>query len=124
MGFRIEVGLANDRNIVYGNDHKLYGYVAYESVKSSFDYIHKFIKEQWNELWENDTADDAYSIMCGIGMTDELILSAEEFKSFAELYLADARLAWNDLDGSLTEHIKEYMHKLADMPGDKVVNWG
>ena len=47
MGFRMNIKHGDEE---YGDDHKLYGYYAFEDVEKSFLYISKFMKAQWEEL--------------------------------------------------------------------------
>lgn len=119
MGFRMYVK-HNDQE--YGNDHKLYGYYSFEDVAKSFVYISRFMKAQWENL-NYATYDDpreVYDYICYIGATDDLVLSEEEFKEFADLYLKDV---FKNKPIETFQAVNEYMTNLIHAPGNKVIWW-
>lgn len=125
MGFRMNVCREIDRNNYKywrGNDHKLYGYYAFEDVAKSFVYISKFMKEQWEEFKDEtyDDPRDRYDYICYVGATDDVVLSEEAFEKFASLYLAD--VAKNKPEETF-KNVCSYMISLAMLPGDKVIWW-
>ena len=125
MGFRMSVCRENDRkdyNQWYGDDHKLYGYYSFEDVAKSFVYISRFMKAQWDDLKDTiyDDPREIYSYICYVGSTDDLILSEEEFKEFADLYLKDV---FKNKPIETFQAVSEYMIKLILAPGNKAIWW-
>ena len=125
MGFRMNVCRQVDRQDYtrqYGDDHKLYGYYAFEDVAKSFVYICHFMKNQWEEL-NDDKYDDPreiYDYICYIGATDDLVLSEKDFKEFSKLYLKDV---FKNKPEETYNAVCIYMQKLADTPGNKIIWW-
>lgn len=124
MGFRMNVCREVDRkdyNRWYGDDHKLYAYYSFEDVVESFVYISRFMKAQWEDLKDTiyDDPRNVYDYMCYIGYTDDLVLSEEEFKEFADLYLKDVFKN----DSETFQAVSKYMIKLASASGNKVIWW-
>lgn len=97
MGFRMNISVEDPNNLgetrEYGDDHKLYGYFAYEDVKNSFNYIHKFIHEQDDILSDELYADpkECYDMLCCLPYVGPIKLRNKEFKEFAKLYLEDVK---------------------------------
>lgn len=125
MGFRMSVCREIDRrdhNRWYGDDHKLYGYVSFDDVVKSFVYISRFMKAQWENL-DYEIYDDPreiYDYICAVPATDYLILSEEEFKEFADLYLKDV---FKNNSIETFQAVCEYMTKLILAPGNKAIWW-
>lgn len=120
MGFRMSIKYGDKE---YGDDHKLYGYYSFEEVAKSFVYISRFMKAQWEEFKDTTIYDDPreiYSYMCCVGATDALVLSEEEFKEFADLYLKDVL---NNKPIETFQAVSEYMVKLIAAPGNKAIWW-
>lgn len=125
MGFRMSVCKEADRQDYtrhYGDDHKLYGYYAFEDVAKSFVYICHFMKDQWKDL-NNAIFDDpraVYDYICYVGATDDLVLSEDEFKKFSELYLDDVL---KNKRADTFNMVCAYMLSLAKTPGNKIIWW-
>ena len=125
MGFRMNVCREIDRqdyNRWYGDDHKLYGYYSFDDVAKSFVYISRFMKAQWENLSYEiyDDPREIYSYICAVLATDYLILSEEEFKEFADLYLKDV---FKNKPIETFQAVSEYMTKLILEPGNKAIWW-
>lgn len=126
MGFRMsvcrEIDRNKDYNRWYGDDHKLYGYYSFEDVAKSFVYISRFMKTQWKDLKDTiyDDPREIYNYICYVGATDDLILSEDEFKEFANLYLKDV---FKNKPIEIFQAVSEYVIKLILAPGNKVIWW-
>lgn len=118
MGFRMSVKLESSDEWL-GDDHKLYGYWAYDDVKKSFDIICPLIQKQWKWVDETDEPIETYEIaMCCAGVTDELVVDEDTFRRFVTAYVEELKATEHDVTrfGYLTE--------LAEQSGNKVLEWG
>lgn len=82
MGYRLDVRekLNDDKRSIYCS--KLYGYVDDETQLLSYKYL--------NELHKfDDVFDDPANPFFGYGIEPEIELTAEEFRDFMLLYVAD-----------------------------------
>lgn len=119
MGIRMTIKDL-DTEKMYGDDHKLYGYEKYEDVKASVDTLLSYAKEQlvWEGDEDRDNEDTYYAYMClGVGF-GPVVLSADEFKDFANAYREDFRR----LKGH-SDYFEEYMEELINSPGEKELLW-
>lgn len=123
MGIRMTIKDL-DTGKEYGDDHKLYNYEKYEDVKNSVDILFSYAKTQLvseDEMHALDDRDnkDIYDIyMCGGYAHGPVVLSANEFKEFANAYREDFRR----LKGH-SNYFEEYMEKLINSPGEKELLW-
>ena len=127
MGYRMSIYPEGRHNEWVGDDHKFYGYNEFDVVKDSFIYLYSFIKEQNSHTWDYDTPEDAYELMCCIQFGPTVYLSESEYATFMELYLADIERCWTQKYGDCledVERIREYMTKMQNTPGNKVVTFG
>lgn len=124
MGIRLSIYIEGDPDNYYGDDHKMYGYWAYEEVKKSFDYLAEIIRGEYPEWTEMnaETNEDYYSIIFCYGAGLEVTLTNEQFREFTNLYLAD--LVSTGHTGSCVKAATEYMTLLAGREENKVLNWG
>lgn len=125
MGFRMSVCQRQDleeSDKWFGDDHKLYGYVALEDVKDSFLYISKFMRRQWTELDDDlyNDPDMIYTYICVVNGTSYVDLTADEFKEFTKLYLEDVR---KNTSAEVYEKVSKYMNELANKPTVKYIWW-
>ena len=119
MGIRLNIYIESDPNNYYGDDHKMYGYWAYEEVKKSFDYLAEIIRAEYPEWAE--TNKDFYSTIFCYGAGLEVTLTNEQFREFTNLYLAD--LVSTGHTESCVKAATKYMTLLADKDEDKVLDW-
>lgn len=120
MGFRMHIWAAR---VDWGDDHKLYGYFAYEDVKNSFDYIYKFIHEQDDILSDELYADpkECYDMLCCLCHVGPIHLSVKEFKEFSKLYLEDIK---KNKDENCYKYVSEYMNDIISCEKrDIVLEW-
>lgn len=118
MGTRLNVE-SEDHIHVYFSDNKFYAYCDYDEVKNSFDYLYEHIVDKKGY----DSPEELYyGYFCIVPCTDEYILSFDEFKHFAELYIEDA---YNFHGEQLADHykIKENLQEMINVPGKKIVDW-
>ncbi len=127
MGYRMNIwpeGKFDDR---VGDDHKLYGYTDYEYVKSSFTYLFDTAlskTEDFEDYLEfEDPPREAYDLFSGIGCSPEMILTKKEFEVFTTLYLLDLIKGIPNIAQKDFDRISGYMHIMADMPVNKVLQW-
>lgn len=131
MGYRMEIYPEGKEDKQVGNDHKLYGYAAYDEVSSSFEYL--FLKglsktEEFEDYLEFELEYDsasryAYDIFCCIGASPDITLSEHDFEEFTELYLSDFERHFPDSKEDL-QRVADYMHKMCEVPGNKILQWG
>lgn len=117
MGFRMSVRLQSSDEW-YGDDHKLYGYWAYDDVHESFDILLPLMRKQW-EWIDEDTPNEIYDIvMCCAGVTSDLVVDEDTFRRFVTAYIKELKATEHDVTrfGYLTE--------LAEQSGNKVLEWG
>ena len=142
MGIRLSIYIEGDPDNYYGDDHKMYGYWAYEEVKKSFDYLAEIIKAEDPDLknqiirkkrmfgFVNEdipqvlfaTNKDLYNEIFCYGMGCELIVNNEQFCKFTDLYLAD--LVSTGHTESCVKAATEYMTLLTSRVENKVLEWG
>ena len=127
MGFRLSVR-AIDSNEWFGDDHKLYGYWPYDEIRNSFDFLYPFILAQWEgyNVFESDEfenpAKEAYDLLSGVNWTDELELDDESFKIWIKKYLNDLKSTKHTV--SCIDAATEYLTKLSNVSGHKILTWG
>lgn len=123
MGIRLSICIEGDPDNYYGDDHKMYGYWAYEEVKKSFDYLAEIIRAEYPEWTEMnaETNEDFYNTMFCYGAGLEVTLTNEQFREFTNLYLAD--LVSTGHTESCVKAATEYMTLLVDKDEDKVLEW-
>lgn len=120
MGLRMSIYPVNDPDDWYGDDHKMYGYWAYDDVKDSFDYLVSTL-EPFDYGAENfDDIREFYDDSFLVGGF-EVTLTNDEFKKFSKLYLKDL------ISTGHTEHCVEAARKYFDILGamdeDKCLEW-
>lgn len=124
MGFRLEI-IDMNLPISAGDDHKLYGYISFEDVSSSFIYLFPFMKRQW--VWTDgyDLPSEVYDMLCNFSETEYLRLSHEEFRRFSKLYLHDLAkvAARNDSYKEAYDHAKQYFKVMGKLKGGKMLQW-
>ena len=141
MGIRLSIYIEGDPDNYYGDDHKMYGYWAYEEVKKSFDYLAEIIKSEcpdWEDwvigkermlgLIDEDipqvlsaTNKDLYGATFCYGMGCDLVVNNEQFCKFTDLYLAD--LVSTGHTESCVKAATDYMTLLAGKEENKVLDW-
>ena len=127
MGYRMKIYPEDKKDDWVGDDHKLYGYTDYDDVSSSFAYL--FLKglsktEEFEDYLEFDSPSrDAYDTFCCINISPEITLSEHDFEEFTELYLSDFERHFPDRQESL-QRVSDYMHKMCEVPGNKILWWG
>ena len=127
MGYRMSIYPEGKEDEQVGNDHKMYGYAKYEDVSSSFEYL--YLKglsktEEFEDFSEyNNTSRYAYDIFCCIGASPEIALSEHDFEEFTRLYLSDFEKYFPGRKESL-QRVSDYMHKMCEVPGYKILLWG
>lgn len=127
MGTRLSVWPEGRVNESVGNDHKLYFYQPWENVSLSFRFLFDRVL-RYDPLFETytrspNTAKDAYSDACGFPDIGPYILSEDDFKVFASLYLMDFMKAFPDSAEDYAR-VAKYMHDMSEINGNKVVCWG
>ena len=124
MGMRMSI-ILKDNSQKFGDDHKLYGYVPYEDVKSSFNILYPFILKQWSDCYAYEEYEnpqkDAYELLRMVGLTDDLVIDADTFKKFSEEYLKDLLSVSKSVD--LYNYVKDYFDELNNVPGEKILYW-
>ena len=121
MGFRLRVKQKSS-DTWYGDDHKLYGYVTYKNVKTSFDILIPYIKEQWpNWFYNLNTNEDGYDFMCYVSATDELVLDHLTFSKWATAYMQD--LKKNKRTEEVITEVSRYLNLLSLSEEDKILEW-
>ena len=126
MGYRMYIYPEGRRDEWVGDDHKFYGYNEFDAVKNSFTYLYPFIKEQDGCTWDYGAPEDAYELICCIQFGPTVRLSEIEYATFMDLYLADLERCWMPkYDDCLKdiERIEEYMTKMRNTPGNKIISF-
>lgn len=127
MGYRMSIYPEGKEDEQVGDDHKLYGYAGYDEVVRSFRYL--FFKgltktEEFEDYLEfASPSRNAYDIFCCIGASPEITLSECDFKVFTELYLSDFKHHFPGSKEDL-QRVADYMHKMCEVPGNKILQWG
>lgn len=127
MGYRMSICPECKKDDWVGDDHKLYGYAGYDEVNSSFEYL--FLKglsktEEFADYLEFDSPSrNAYDTFCCISASPDITLSEHDFEEFTELYLSDFECHFPDKQESL-QRVADYMHKMCEVPGNKILWWG
>lgn len=116
MGIRMSIYPVNDPDKWYGDDHKMYGYWAYEDVKNSFNYLAGMIFNERFHYNYRDLYEDSF-IVGGFNVT----LNNDQFKEFSELYLRDLESTGHDQ--SVIDATKEYFDILCGIDDDKHLEW-
>lgn len=127
MGYRMNIwpeGKFDDR---VGNDHKLYGYVKYEYVKSSFIYLFDTALSKTEEFEDylefEDPPREAYDLFSAINYSPEMVLTKQEFEIFTTLYLLDLIKSIPNIAQKDFDRISGYMHRMSVLPVNKVLQW-
>lgn len=124
MGYRLRIYPEGFHTEYVGDDHKLYGYNDFEAVEDSVTYLFPFLRRHHDYY---TTPEEAYGVAFLGGFGPEIILNETEYAEFMELYLADAEKCWNKKYGDChesIERIRQYMTKMKEIPGNKVLLWG
>lgn len=127
MGYRMSIwpeGKFDDR---VGDDHKLYGYVKYEYVKSSFIYLFDTALSKTEEFEDylefEDPPREAYDLFSAINSSPEMVLTKKEFEVFTTLYLLDLIKSIPNIAQKDFDRISGYMHRMSALPVNKVLQW-
>lgn len=127
MGCRMQINPEGKEDDWVGDDHKLYGYARYDEVSSSFEYL--FLKglsktEEFEDYLELDIPSrTAYDIFCCNEQSPDITLSEHDFEVFTGLYLSDFERHFPGRQESL-QRVADYMHKMCEVPGNKILWWG
>ena len=128
MGYRMTIWPENDHDGWVGDDHKLYGYIGYDEVSSSFSYLFiKWLIKYGGDTYKlcldfNNPAREAYSVFITGSVSPEICLSEDEFDVFMGLYLSDLSRAY-PFEQSDIKRIEGYMDKMSNTPGNKILQW-
>lgn len=123
MGMRMSVKSVNSDE-EFGDDHKLYGYYPYETVRSSFDTLYPFMACQWDSYnyddWD-EPAKEAYELLCMVSGTHELEVDSDTFRVFTKRYIKDMKKAKKS--EQTIKDAEKYLGDLCKEPGNKILYW-